>query len=54
MYKRLKDNFSGEKFCLLRRGVIHGQKCWKVGTSVGDVLIPYAAPRFGVSVGYRL
>ena len=23
-------------------------------SSVGDVLIPYAAPKFGVSVGYRL
>ena len=24
--------------------MVNGQKCWKVGTSVGDVLIPYTAP----------
>jgi len=26
--------------------VVNGKKCWKVGTSVGDVLIPYAASKF--------
>lgn len=26
--------------------MVNGQKCWKVGTSVGDVLIPYTAPNF--------
>ncbi len=26
--------------------MVNGQKCWKVGTSVGDVLIPYTVPNF--------
>ncbi len=27
-------------------GGVYDLKCWKVSTSVGDVLIPYAGPKF--------
>ncbi len=35
-------------------GGVYDLKCWKVSTSVGDVLIPYAGPKFWGSIGYRL
>jgi len=34
--------------------VIYDPKCWKVSTSVGDVLIPYAGLKFWGSIGYRI